>query len=351
MPCVTRRRALGLGTAFTAAAVLPAALTFAAIAPRFRVIIDNDFCGDPDGLFQLAHHMLSPSVSIPLIVGSHIHKGESWDGATLQASDSAAKAAELLRLVGTSELTILPGSEVAIGDGRQSPGSHATAAIIAEAMRSDRSLPLFYAAGAGLTELALAYLAEPRIGRRMRLVWIGGNDPSRQPNQGEPGTEYNFTIDRIAAQIIFNDSDIEIWQVPRETYRQMLFSNAELEQVASFGPLGRFLKDQVDRIAGAGSRFGSLGETYILGDSPLVTLTALQSSFEADPSSSSYTTLRTPRIMGGGRFEVNRNGRPMRVYTSIDARLTFSDMVAKFRQLGYREAANQSAKAAFSERA
>lgn len=31
-------------------------------APRMRVIIDNDFSGDPDGLFQLAHHLLSPSV-------------------------------------------------------------------------------------------------------------------------------------------------------------------------------------------------------------------------------------------------------------------------------------------------
>jgi pyrroline-5-carboxylate reductase len=31
------------------------------IAPRIRVIVDNDFAGDPDGLFQLAHQVLSPS--------------------------------------------------------------------------------------------------------------------------------------------------------------------------------------------------------------------------------------------------------------------------------------------------
>jgi len=30
------------------------------IGARARVIIDNDFAGDPDGLFQLAHHVLSP---------------------------------------------------------------------------------------------------------------------------------------------------------------------------------------------------------------------------------------------------------------------------------------------------
>jgi len=30
------------------------------VKPRMRIIIDNDFGGDPDGLFQLVHHLLSP---------------------------------------------------------------------------------------------------------------------------------------------------------------------------------------------------------------------------------------------------------------------------------------------------
>ena len=34
-----------------------------------RVIVDNDFAGDPDGLFQLAHHLLCTSVDIPIIIG------------------------------------------------------------------------------------------------------------------------------------------------------------------------------------------------------------------------------------------------------------------------------------------
>ncbi len=28
------------------------------IAPRTRGISDNDYCGDPDGVVQLAHHLL-----------------------------------------------------------------------------------------------------------------------------------------------------------------------------------------------------------------------------------------------------------------------------------------------------
>jgi len=40
--------------------------------PACRVVIDNDFAGDPDGLFQLAHHLLSPSVDIRAIIASRM---------------------------------------------------------------------------------------------------------------------------------------------------------------------------------------------------------------------------------------------------------------------------------------
>ena len=72
-------------------------------------------------------------------------------------------------------------------------------------------------------------------------------------------------------------------------------------------------------------------ETYVLGDSPLVTLTALQTFFEPDPASSSYSQFPTPRLALDGTYGDNPAGRPMRVYTRIDTRLTFADMVAKFR--------------------
>jgi hypothetical protein len=39
-----------------------------------------------------------------------------------------------------------------------------------------------------------------------------------------------------------------------------------------------------------------MGETYILGDSPLVLLTALQSGFEADACSSHYVNISRPEI-------------------------------------------------------
>ena len=57
-----------------------------------RIIIDNDFAGDPDGLFQLAHYLLCPSVKIPLIIGSHL---PVQFGGLKSASEGSAKACEL----------------------------------------------------------------------------------------------------------------------------------------------------------------------------------------------------------------------------------------------------------------
>jgi hypothetical protein len=73
----------------------------------------------------------------------------------------------------------------------------------------------------------------------------------------------------------------------------------------------------------------SLGETYILGDSPLVLLTALQSSFDADPSSSKYVIKPAPKINDSGLYEVNFSGRDIRIYTDLDIRLMFEDFFSK----------------------
>jgi purine nucleosidase len=70
---------------------------------------------------------------------------------------------------------------------------------------------------------------------------------------------------------------------------------------------------------------------YILGDSPLVTLTALMSPWTPDPSSSLYVTRPCPNISDRGEYVPRPEGRPIRVYTQIDARLTFEDLYSKLR--------------------
>lgn len=339
----SRRSLIGSAAAGGAAAVLAASPLTAKAQPRQRrlgrVILDNDFSGDPDGLFQLAHHLLCPAVDIPLIVGSHL---PVKFGGPHSASDAAAKALALLRMMDlTGVHTPVAGADLPMASRSDWKPSPATAAIVREAMLDDAEAPLVYAAGAGLTELALAWLAEPCIGKRIRLIWIGGREHPglALPPPGPDEAEFNFTIDPVAAQVIFNESDIEIWQVPRDTYRQMLFTKTELEDLAADGPLGEFLKVEIDGMAAALAKVPGfppmpVTEAYVLGDSPLVTLTALLPPFQPDPASSRYTLMPTPRLRDDGTYVVRSNARPMRVYTSIDAGLTFRDMTSRFRRWG-----------------
>lgn len=305
------------------------------VTPRARVIIDNDFSGDPDDLFQTAHHLLCPAVEIPFIVASHLSVGDPWDPTTTQATNATNKVNELLGVMGLAgKVKVVTGSELAIIDTTTPQRTAAAEAIVAEAMRDDKR-QLYYAAGAGLTDLASAWLMEPRIAERLTLVWIGGHEypDLALPPPGSTGPEYNLRIDIPAGQVVFNDSAIPIWQVPRNVYRQMLFTHAEMQtQIRPLGQLGAYLTDSIERVMQWTGQVGyNIGDTYALGDSPLVTLTALQSSFEADPSSSSYVTRPAPRLDAEGRYVPRPDGRPIRVYTQIDTRLTFGDMIARLR--------------------
>ena len=50
---------INLFVGFSASVQKKSVLAEVAIEPRIRVIVDNDFGGDPDGLFQLVHQVLS----------------------------------------------------------------------------------------------------------------------------------------------------------------------------------------------------------------------------------------------------------------------------------------------------
>ncbi|WP_426517649.1 nucleoside hydrolase [Diaminobutyricibacter sp. McL0618] len=311
---------------------------------RIRVIIDNDFSGDPDGLVQLAHHLLSPSVDIRAVIGSHLRPGDPFDPSDRTADNACERARDVVAALGLADAPrIVAGSNVGLADAAPvaAPVARVAAApiasagalaIVEEAMRDD-DRPLYLACGAGLTEIASAWLLEPRIADRLTLVWIGGlEDPALAvpPPEADP-VEYNQNIDIVAARVVFNDSGIPIWQVPRNAYRQALVSNAEAEvRIRPNGAIGRLLVDSIAGVADMAARHGlPLGETYVYGDSPLVLLTALQSSFQPDPSSSEYATRPAPRIRDDGTADFDGSGRTIRVYTRLDLRLLFEDLYAK----------------------
>lgn len=300
------------------------------VKPRIRVIIDNDFGGDPDGLFQLVHHILSPSVQIKGIIGSQNYNNGFY-GSPGSAVYACTVIHELLAAMPyAAKIPVYEGGASGLSNISIPVISDASKAIVHEAMRQDTKMPLYIVCGAGLTNIASAYLMEPRIANKIILIWIGGPEYKGVaiPPQGRKKLEYNMGIDVKAAQVIFNTSDIPIWQVPRDAYRQALYSYAELiYKIKSNGIVGKFLINKLEDLMKRAKC--SLGESYVLGDSPLVLLTALQTSWEADPASCKYLVKPTPVINDAGFYNEVSGGRPIRVYTNIDTRLILDDLVAK----------------------
>ncbi|WP_010519964.1 nucleoside hydrolase [Croceivirga radicis] len=305
------------------------------VTPRVRVIIDNDFGGDPDGLFQLVHHLLSPSVLIKGIIGSQHYSAGFYDNPGT-ADFSALLAQQVLDTMDLQDkYTVLAGSNKGLVAMDTPQKTKAAQLIVDEAMRTDTKLPLYIVCGAGLTNLASAYLIEPKIADKIILVWIGGEEypDLAYPPPNAMKTEYNLGIDKLAAQVVFNQSAIPIWQVPRNAYRLTLISHAELfYRFGNKGIVGEFLVDKMKHLFEKSGK--KLGEAYALGDNPLTLLTALQSSWEADPSSSLYKLVQAPTINKNGNYETNKNGRTIRVYTQLDVRLMFNDLEAKLALFG-----------------
>ncbi|BDZ65308.1 nucleoside hydrolase [Agromyces mangrovi Wang et al. 2018] len=310
---------------------------------RQRVILDNDFSGDPDDLYQLVHHLLSPNVDVRAVIGSHLREGDPFDPGPDTARNAVAVAEYVFAQMGlASTECIHEGANAPLVDRSTPQHSAAAQAIVDEAMRDDER-PLFFLAGGGLTDLASAYLIEPRIAERMTVVWIGGleHEGLASPPPDAMPIEYNLLIDLVAGQVVFNDSDLTIWQVPRDVYRQCLVSDAELRlRVAATGPLGRYLYDEIALVMTRAAEQGrGPAETYALGDSPLVLLTALQSLFEADSSSSKHVVRPTPALADDGTYVEVPDARDMRVYTWVDVRLMFEDFYLKLDEFSRWQAA------------
>ena len=70
-------------------------------------------------------------------------------------------------------------------------------------------------------------------------------------------------------------------------------------------------------------------EVYVLGDSPLVLLSSLQTFFEPDTASSDFTETAAPAITENGKYDFAKPGRIIRVYTRLDTALMFKDMEDK----------------------
>ena len=279
------------------------------VTPRARVIVDNDFAGDPDGLLALTHHFLSEAAPVVGVTCTSI----AMEGMPYPDGSPARDAArELMRRLGIAD-------PPPVSDDVQVPFAELTAptdgarVILEESLRDD-PLPLVIAAGGPLTHIASALRADPSLADRAELVWIGGGA------HPDGAWEYNLMLDVAAAQFVFNESAIRISQVPQHVYRQCLMSIAELErELQAAGEFGAWLyscfNDPPD--------FARIGAIWPMGDSPPVLIST------GATESSSFRVVDAPWIAADGTYRPHPSPRSLTLFDTIDTRLLFADFFAR----------------------
>ncbi len=279
---------------------------------RIRVITNTDAKNEADDQYAIVHALLSPRFDNVGIIAAHF--GDKKSKTSMQ--DSYDEAALLLDLMDVDKGILVKGAPHALSDDKTPVPSDGARMIIEEAMK-DTDVPLYVTFLGPLTDLACAYLMEPRIAGRLTAIWIGGGV---YPCGGR---EYNLSNDIAAANVVMN-SPISLWQVPRETYQQMLVSITELEmRVRPCGKLGEYLFDQLAEHARLHSNPPTrTGETWILGDSPAVGLLLWEHPFD-------YDWLPAPNFDAEMRYIHERPNRPIRVYRKVDSRFILEDFYAK----------------------
>jgi len=280
-----------------------------------RVIMNTDAKNEADDQFAIVHALLSPKLEHVGFIAAHY--GITRDSNSMEKSFREIEV--IFNKMGMNgDGLIHHGCTRPMKSKTEIIKSEGAELIIAEAMKDDER-PLFVLFLGPLTDLASAYLQEPRIAHRLTAIWIGGG---AYPNGG---AEYNLGNDIHAANVVFG-SPIPLWQIPKNVYEMIPVSLAELQlRVYPHGEIGKYLFKQLNEHAQEEiprkSSFRS-GESWVLGDSPAVGLLLYEHRYEFD-------WIPAPLIGSDMHYIHTGHNRPIRVYKRIDSRFILEDFYAK----------------------
>jgi inosine-uridine nucleoside N-ribohydrolase len=278
-----------------------------------RVIVNTDAKNEADDQYAIVQAILTPSFELHGIIPAHF--GTRKSATSMQ--DSYDETMLLLRLMGLEDqVRVEAGAAHAMPDDSTPVDSPGAQLIIEQAMKDD-DRPLHVAFYGPVTEMASALLLEPKIeDRNIRVVWIGGG---AWPNGGR---EYNLSNDIHAANVIMK-SNLEVWQVPRSTYRTMGVTYAELiEKVYPQGKIGKYL---VEQLLEFNAKMRPEMEYRSLGDSPCIGIIM-------DPECGRFSWRPAPTFDPQMHYIHSGQYRPIRVYENVNTRFIHEDFFAKLAQ-------------------
>jgi len=218
-----------------------------------RLIIDTDTAGDD--VFSLMLALTRPGVTVEAITIAHGNVGfEQHAENALVTLELCGKAGEVPVYLGAqTPFTRAPldAAYVFGHDGMSDSGfqrttqrpaeGHAVDELVRRIMDAPGEITLI--AQAPLTNIALAYLREPRIAKALKHLWVMGGTDNGVGNV-TPAAEYNFYVDPEAAKIVVNagfNLSIATWTL---TLQDGLWSTAQLAELEALGTdKARFFTD------------------------------------------------------------------------------------------------------------
>lgn len=289
---------------------------------RLRMIVHTDCKNEADDQYALAHQLMTPKFDIQGIVAGHFCKNPREYGDLGTAKASYDEIINIMKLMGLeNQYPVYLGSSTAMPDENTPVESEGADFIIKEALKHDER-PLYIVCQGAITDVASALLMKPEIATKVIIVWIGG---AAYP---EGGFEFNLCMDIHAANVVWG-SKAELWQIPMDVYKQFGVSLAELQlKVKPHGKIGKYLFEQLvsfnnETCEKLKDGIWPHGELWGLGDQAAIAV--LMEELEKV----SYEMIQAPKVGEKMNYIHNQNHRKIRVYKTVDVRLTLEDFFAK----------------------
>lgn len=286
-------------------------------AALVRMIVDTDAKNEADDQYAIMHHLLTPVFDVRGIVATHFESKAATPGETMEKSYQ--EALHILSLAQIEDVPAYRGCTLPLAAQSDAPDSEGVRFIIDEARRAD-SRPLYIAVQGAMTNVAAALNRAPDIADKIVVLWNGGGPYPKGFR------EFNLMQDPDACRVVLT-SKAEVWQTPMDVYSSMEVSLSELAaKIRPCGVLGRYLFDQLleenHRSLNPNMPFRT-GENWILGDNTTIAVlleNRLGSQWHMRPA---------PKINEDLSYGEDPNGKPIRVYTKLNARLALEDLFSK----------------------
>ena len=224
---------------------LPDTLRFARLQPptgKVRMVLDTDTYNEVDDQFALVHALLSPD----RLQVEAIYAAPYFNNRSSGPADGMEKSYEeihrlLEKLNWPNRDFAYRGATAYLDKSLQPQESAAARDLVARALASPDTDPLYVVAIGAITNVASAVLLEPRIIEKIVIVWLGGH-ALHWPHT----REFNLKQDVAAARLLF-DCGVPFVMIPCMGVVSHLHTTIpELEAyVAGRGAIGDYLVEIV----------------------------------------------------------------------------------------------------------